>query len=83
MPSRVFFSPTHPPKVKPHLHMIPGQGDVDMEEVISSLADAGFDGYLAAQPFSNSDEPVRAAKRTKAAMVRLIAGLKDGARAGR
>ena len=63
--------------------MIPGQGDVDMEEVVSSLADVGFDGYLAAQPFSNSDEPVKAAKRTKAAMVRLIAGLKDGVRAGR
>jgi myo-inositol catabolism protein IolH len=83
MPSRIFFSPSHPPKVKPHLHMIPGQGDVDMGEVISSLADAGFDGYLAAQPFSNPDEPVRAAKRTKTAMVRLIAGLKDGARSGR
>ena len=34
MPSRIFFSPTHPPKVKPHLHMIPGSGDVDMAEVL-------------------------------------------------
>ena len=51
-----------------------------MEEVISSLADAGFDGYLAAQPFSNSDDPVKGAKRTKAAMVRLIAGIKQGQR---
>ena len=83
MPSRIFFSPTHPPKVKPHLHMIPGQGDVDMGEVISSLADVGFDGYLAAQPFSNSDEPVKAAKRTRASMVRMIAGLDKGSRAGR
>lgn len=73
MPSRIFFSPTHPPRVKPHLHMIPGQGDVNLKEVISSLASEDFDGYLTAQPFSNADEPVKAAKRTKAIMMRMLA----------
>jgi sugar phosphate isomerase/epimerase len=78
MPSRIFFSPLHPPKVAPHLHMIPGQGDVDMEEVLSSLAREGFDGYLAVQPFSSADQPVRAAKRAKAVLIRLLAGLDHG-----
>lgn len=78
MPSRIFFSPLHPPKVAPHLHMIPGQGDVDMEEVLSSLAREGFDGYLAVQPFSSADEPVRAAKRSKAILIRLLADLDHG-----
>jgi myo-inositol catabolism protein IolH len=75
MPSRIFFSPSHPPKVKPHLHMVPGQGDVDFQEVLSSLAGEGFDGYLAAQPFSSADEPVKAAKRTKAMLIRMLAGI--------
>jgi len=82
MPSRIFFSPTHPPKVKPHLHMIPGKGDVDMAEVLSSLAKEDFEGYLVAQPFSNADEPVKAAQRTKAILIRLLADLEHGARIG-
>ena len=82
MPSRIFFSPTHPPKVKPHLHMIPGSGDVDMAEVLSSLAKEDFEGYLVAQPFSNADEPVKAAKRTKAILIRMLADLEHGAGIG-
>ncbi len=72
MPSRIFFAPTHPPRVKPHLHMIPGEGDVNLGEAISSLASEDFDGYLTAQPFSNADEPVKAAKRTKAILTRML-----------
>ena len=72
-PERVFFSPTHPPKVKPHLHMVPGLGDVDLREVITSLAAEGFDGYVVIQPFSNADEPTRAAKRTKAFLTGALA----------
>ncbi len=81
MPSRIFFSPTYQPKVKPHLHMIPGGGDVDMKEVLSSLAKEGFEGYLVAQPFSSMDEPVKAARRTKAILIRLLADLGHGIRA--
>ena len=77
MPSRIFFSPTHQPRVKPHLHMIPGQGDVDFGEVLSSLDRVGFDGYLVAQPFSSADDPLRAAKRTRKFIERMLAGL-DG-----
>ncbi|MGA2666124.1 MAG: sugar phosphate isomerase/epimerase family protein, partial [Nitrososphaerales archaeon] len=65
-PDRIFFSPTHPPKVKPHLHMVPGEGDVDLGEVLSSLLHEDFRGYVSAQPFSDADDPVRAAKRTRA-----------------
>jgi myo-inositol catabolism protein IolH len=73
MPGRIFFSPTHPPKVRPHLHMIPGEGDVNLGEVISGLASEDFDGYLTAQPFSSADEPVKAAKKTKAVLMRMLA----------
>lgn len=75
MPSRVFFSPTHQPKVRPHLHMIPGQGDVDLAEALSSLAGESFEGYLTVQPFSNADEPVKAAKKSKAILMRMLADL--------
>lgn len=74
-PDRIFFSPTHPPKVKPHLHMVPGEGDVDLREVLSSLLHEDFHGCVSAQPFSDSDEPVRAAKRTRAIVSRTLADL--------
>jgi myo-inositol catabolism protein IolH len=75
MPGRIFFSPGNEPRVKPHLHMIPGEGDVDLREALESMAAAGFDGYLTAQPFSSADEPVRAAKMTKARILRMLEDL--------
>jgi sugar phosphate isomerase/epimerase len=75
-PERIFFAPTYTPKVKPHLHMIPGEGDVDFKEAFASLEEIGFDGYLTIQPFSNFDDPVRAARTAKSRMLRLLADLK-------
>lgn len=74
-PERIFFAPNFTPKVKPHLHMVPGEGDVDFEEAFRSLEETGFDGYLVMQPFSNFDDPVRAAKKAKSRVLRLLADL--------
>jgi len=59
-PGRIWFCATYTPKVKPHLHLIPGLGDVDFREVLSSLRDTDFDGYLSLDAFSHMKTPVQA-----------------------
>jgi sugar phosphate isomerase/epimerase len=75
-PERIFFAPTYTPKVKPHLHMVPGEGDVDFREAFESLESTDFEGYLSIQPFSSFDAPERAAKRSKSRILQLLAGSK-------
>jgi myo-inositol catabolism protein IolH len=74
-PERIFFSPNFHPRVSPHLHMIPGEGDVDFREAFVALKRMAYNGFLTIQPFSSFDDPVRAAEKTRSRMLHLLAEL--------
>ncbi len=71
-PEKIFFCPTYTPRVIPHLHLIPGLGDVDFSEVIDSLKRIDFEGYLSIHPISHMDNPTEAANQTKKRLDRLL-----------
>jgi myo-inositol catabolism protein IolH len=60
-PQRIFFCPTYSPEVMPHLHLTPGEGDIDFGEVFSNLRNVGFDGIVSICNFSHMDHPTEAA----------------------
>jgi sugar phosphate isomerase/epimerase len=64
-PNRIFFSPAYSPKIKPHLHLIPGLGDVDFMEYISTLKEIKFGGVLTLDAFSHMDRPLAAMIETR------------------
>ena len=64
-PWRIFFCPTYKPKVTPHLHLMPGLGDIKFEEAISSLKGIGYRGFLSIHPFSHLDRAEEAMNKTK------------------
>jgi len=71
-PERTFFSGRYFPQVQPHQHLVIGKGDVDFRSVFASLRRIGYDGFLTVDPFSMRDNPVGAARESKAAAERLM-----------
>jgi sugar phosphate isomerase/epimerase len=71
-PWRIFFCPTYKPKVTPHLHLMPGLGDIRFDEVISSLRGIGYRGFLSIHPFSHLDRPIEAMNETKRQLDKMV-----------
>ena len=71
-PWKIFFCPTYTPKVKPHLHLMPGSGDLDFAQVISSLRQVGYRGFLSLQPFSHMDQPATTIKESKSRLEAML-----------
>ena len=64
-PEKTFFSGRYFPKVRPHQHLLPGQGDVDVKQVIGALREIGYEGFATLNPFSHFDDPLRALSESK------------------
>jgi len=71
-PERTFFSGRYFPQVQPHQHLTIGKGDIDFRSVFAALRKIGYDGFLTVDPFSMRDNPVEAARESKAAAERLM-----------
>lgn len=72
LPEKTFFSGRYFPKVRPHQHLTPGAGDVDMKKVMSALQSIGYEGYLTINPFSMFTAPLEAARDSKIALERIM-----------
>ena len=73
-PEKTFFSGRYFPQVPPHQHLTPGIGDVDLKALFLALGRVGYDGYITANPFSMYDDPLEAARKSRAfaeSMIRL------------
>ncbi len=55
-----------------HQHLVPGDGDMNLPEVIAALDCAGFAGYYTIDLFNIADAPVDWARRACAATKRLL-----------
>ena len=58
---------------KVHDHLVPGDGDMDLPAVVEALKKVGYTGYLTVDLFRITDDPVRYARRSLAAMRNLLA----------
>ncbi len=67
-PERTFFSGRYFPKVLPHQHLLPGEGDVDLATLIGALRKIHYAGFLTLNPFSHFDAPVEALKKSRTKM---------------
>jgi len=70
-PIRIFFCPTYTPKIKPHLHLIPGLGDVDFDGYLASMQKSGYSGFLSLDVFSHMDRPTEAMVETRRKVERM------------
>lgn len=59
-PEKTFFSGRYFPKVRPHQHLLPGLGDIDLKGVVEVLHEIGYEGFVTLNPFSHFDKPVAA-----------------------
>jgi myo-inositol catabolism protein IolH len=64
-PETTYFSGRYTPKVRPHQHLVPGLGDVDLHELVTSLQEIGYEGFVTFNPFSHFDHPIEALKLSK------------------
>lgn len=55
-----------------HRHLVPGEGDLDLAEVLASLRATGFEGWLTVDLFDIADAPDEAAEASLRAMRRLV-----------
>lgn len=51
-------------KNKIHYHLLPGKGDIDFNKMYYALSKIGYDGYLTAELYTYSSNPIKAAKYT-------------------
>jgi myo-inositol catabolism protein IolH len=51
--------------IGPHLHAIPGMGEVDFRETFDALAEIGYRGYASCHLISHMDRPKEAAVRSR------------------
>lgn len=51
-------------KNKTHHHLLPGKGDIDFNNMCNALAQIGYDGYLTAELYTYSSNPIDAARYT-------------------
>jgi len=71
-PEKTFFSGRYFPKVRPHQHLTPGTGDVEVKKIISALHNVGYQGYLTINPFSMFTAPLEAARDSKIMVERMM-----------
>lgn len=55
-----------------HRHLVPGEGEMNLPEVVSSLRATGFDGWLTVDLFDIADAPDEAAQASLRAMRELL-----------
>ena len=56
-----------------HRHLVPGEGDMNLPEVLSGLRATGFEGWLTVDLFDVADAPDEAAEASLEAMRKLVA----------
>lgn len=59
-------------KNKTHYHLLPGKGDIDFNNMYNALYKIGYDGYLTAELYTYSSNPIKAAKYTLTYLDNLI-----------
>jgi len=57
---------------RPHLHAIPGWGELDFHAILRALKEIGYQGYLSAALFSHLEDPVNATRITRERMELLL-----------
>lgn len=55
-----------------HYHLIPGNGDIDFEEIYETLSKICFNGFLTAELYTYSDNPFSAAKQSLSYFKNLV-----------
>jgi len=60
---------------RPHLHAIPGWGEVDFRASLEALKEIGYGGYLSMALFSHVDSPVSAVREARLRIESLLADL--------
>ena len=55
-----------------HLHLRPGLGEVDFDEIVTALTAGGYDGYLSVQLLSHADDPLPAARQAGQRLRRML-----------
>ncbi len=55
-----------------HRHLVPGEGEMDLPEVLSGLNATGFDGWLTVDLFDIAETPDEAAEASLRAMRKLV-----------
>lgn len=58
--------------ISPHLHLIPGLGEVDFRETFDALRQIGYHGCVSCHPISHMDRPEEAAVKSREYLVRLL-----------
>jgi myo-inositol catabolism protein IolH len=60
---------------RPHLHAIPGWGELDFRAILRALKEIGYRGYLSAALFSHLEDPVSATREARERVEALLAEL--------
>ena len=60
-----------------HYHLVPGEGDIDFEEIFRALAGIGYDGFVTVELYTCSEDPERAAGRAFDYLRRYMNGGKE------
>jgi len=64
-PEKTFFSGRYFPKVRPHQHLLPGLGDVDLKSLVHVLKKMNYVGFVTVNPFSHFDSPIESLRDSK------------------
>ena len=63
---------------RPHLHAIPGWGELDFRAIFQALKEIGYQGYLSVALFSHLEDPVGATREARERVEALLADLGIG-----
>jgi sugar phosphate isomerase/epimerase len=55
-----------------HYHRIPGEGDLEFEPVFDAMDDIGYDGFATLELYTYPDDPDRAAREGREALVQYV-----------
>lgn len=67
---------------RPHLHAIPGWGELDFRAALLALKEIGYQGYLSTALFSHLEDPVNATRIARERMEALLSELGIAQEAG-
>jgi myo-inositol catabolism protein IolH len=60
--------------IAPHLHLIPGLGDIDFRETFDALQEIDYHGYVSGHLISHQDQPKEAAIKSREYLQKLLGG---------
>jgi sugar phosphate isomerase/epimerase len=61
--SRIFHIHLEDIGSRKHYHLVPGEGDIDFEEIFRALAGIDYDGFVTVELYTCSENPGQAARR--------------------